>query len=165
MPISLSMNEPSDVNQPKASGRLKSTSRVLLEPEALADLLWLTRLAPQAQLVLFKSPLAQMGYLPCDRSSLPELHSTLSMMQNLTLTRQAISQHLEVLESAGLLSTKREGRYKYHYLITAPLETIVQRWLAPLSPFAADLIEQEKDNKYQKKYRTLWTKKSNGATR
>ena len=28
---------------------------------------------------------------------------------------------------------------------------------------AADLIDQEKDNKYQKKYRTLWTKKSNGA--
>ena len=28
---------------------------------------------------------------------------------------------------------------------------------------AADLIDQEKDNKYQKKYRTIWTKKSNGA--
>jgi DNA-binding transcriptional ArsR family regulator len=55
------------------------------------------------------------------------------MTQNLALTRQAISQHLEVLESAGLLSTKREGRYKYHYLITAPLEMIVQRWLTPRS--------------------------------
>ena len=69
-----------------------------------------------------------------DGQTLFEICARLSMTQNLTLTRQAISQHLEVLESAGLLSTKREGRYKYHYLITAPLETIVQRWLAPLSP-------------------------------
>ncbi len=68
-----------------------------------------------------------------DGQTLFEICARLSMTQNLALTRQAISQHLEVLESAGLLSTKREGRYKYHYLITAPLETIVQRWLTPLS--------------------------------
>jgi DNA-binding transcriptional ArsR family regulator len=53
------------------------------------------------------------------------------MRHNLTLTRQAISQHLDVLQAAGLLSTKREGRYKYHYLDTAPLNAIVKRWLTP----------------------------------
>lgn len=54
-------------------------------------------------------------------------------MHLLPLTRQAISQHLDVLESAGLVSTKREGRYKYHYLNTKPLESIVDRWLKAAS--------------------------------
>jgi Predicted transcriptional regulators len=45
------------------------------------------------------------------------------------LTRQAISQHLDVLESAGLVTTRREGRYKFHYLNTDPLKAIVERWL------------------------------------
>ena len=44
-------------------------------------------------------------------------------------TRQAVSQHLDVLEDAGLVSTRRQGRYKFHHLDTAPLNIIVQRWL------------------------------------
>lgn len=67
-----------------------------------------------------------------DGQTLFEICTRLTMRHNLTLTRQAISQHLEVLEAAGLVSTKREGRYKYHYLDTAPLETIVTRWLRPV---------------------------------
>ena len=51
------------------------------------------------------------------------------MKHDLTLSRQAISQHLQVLEAAGLMRTRREGRYKYHYLDTSPLQAIVQRWL------------------------------------
>jgi len=43
------------------------------------------------------------------------------------LTRQAVSQHLDVLEDAGLVSTRRQGRYKFHYLDTAPLNVIVER--------------------------------------
>lgn len=66
-----------------------------------------------------------------DGQTLFEICSRLTMTQDLTLTRQAISQHLDVLESAGLLSTRREGRYKFHYLNTKPLESIVKRWLKP----------------------------------
>ena len=44
-------------------------------------------------------------------------------------SRQAISQHLDVLESAGLVETRREGRYKFHYLKTEPLKQITDRWL------------------------------------
>lgn len=43
-------------------------------------------------------------------------------------TRQAISQHVDVLESAGLVTTGREGRYKFHHLDTAPLRQITDRW-------------------------------------
>lgn len=67
----------------------------------------------------------------CDRDgqTLFEICTRLAMKHNLTLTRQAISQHLEVLEAAGLVSNKREGRYKYHYLDTTPLTAIAKRWL------------------------------------
>lgn len=66
-----------------------------------------------------------------DGQTLFEICARLTMKHGLTLTRQAISQHLDVLEAAGLLRTRREGRYKYHYLDTAPLEAIVKRWLEP----------------------------------
>lgn len=64
-----------------------------------------------------------------DGQTLFEICTRLTMKHNLSLTRQAISQHLEVLEAAGLVSSKREGRYKYHYLDTQPLKAIVKRWL------------------------------------
>jgi len=64
-----------------------------------------------------------------DGQSLFELCTRLTMKHGLGLSRQAISQHLDVLESAGLITTKRQGRYKFHYLDTAPLKAIVERWL------------------------------------
>ena len=57
-----------------------------------------------------------------------ELCGRLVMKHNLGSSRQAISQHLDVLESAGLVTTKRDGRYKFHYLDTSPLKAIAERW-------------------------------------
>jgi DNA-binding transcriptional ArsR family regulator len=64
-----------------------------------------------------------------DGQTLFELCTRLAMKHQLGLTRQAISQHLEVLESAGLVKSERKGKYKFHYLDTKPLEGIVERWL------------------------------------
>ena len=47
-------------------------------------------------------------------------------------TRQAISQHLAVLEECGLVHAHRVGRTKVHRLNTAPLREIAQRWPIPL---------------------------------
>ena len=57
-----------------------------------------------------------------DGQTLFELCSRLIEKHGLASSRQAISQHLDVLEDAGLVSTRREGRYKFHDLDTAPLE-------------------------------------------
>jgi DNA-binding transcriptional ArsR family regulator len=76
---------------------------------------------------------------PARRAILDELHdrngqtlfelcTRLTMRHGLELSRQAVSQHLEVLEAAGLVSSERDGRYKFHYLDTAPLRGIVERW-------------------------------------
>ena len=60
--------------------------------------------------------------------ALYELCARLTMKHGLNLTRQAVSQHLDVLESAGLVRSAREGRYKFHYIDTGPLEEAVRRW-------------------------------------
>ena len=57
-----------------------------------------------------------------------ELVSRLVVRHGLTSSRQAVSQHLDVLEAAGLVRTRREGRYKFHDLDTAPLRAITDRW-------------------------------------
>jgi DNA-binding transcriptional ArsR family regulator len=66
-----------------------------------------------------------------DGQTLYELCARLAAKHGLASTRQAISQHVEVLEAAGLLRTRREGRYKFHHLDTAPLRQIAERWSLP----------------------------------
>lgn len=63
-----------------------------------------------------------------DGQSLFEICSRLIMLHGSTSTRQAISQHLAVLEDAGLVTSHREGRTKIHNLNTEPLRSIDERW-------------------------------------
>jgi DNA-binding transcriptional ArsR family regulator len=60
-----------------------------------------------------------------------EICSRLATKHELASTRQAISQHLDVLETAGLIQTQRVGRCKFHYMNSGPLERITDRWLKP----------------------------------
>lgn len=60
-----------------------------------------------------------------------EICSRLAMKHQLAISRQGVSQHLAVLEAAGLVETRREGRYKFHDLNTAPLRQITERWHVP----------------------------------
>lgn len=57
-----------------------------------------------------------------------ELCTRLISRHGLSSSRQAVSQHLDVLEEAGLVRTRREGRYKFHDLDTSPLRQITERW-------------------------------------
>ena len=58
-----------------------------------------------------------------------ELCSRLSAKHGVSSSRQAVSQHIDVLVDAGLIETRREGRYKFHHLDRRPLERIADRWL------------------------------------
>ena len=60
-----------------------------------------------------------------------EICSRLATKHQLGSTRQAISQHIDVLEAAGLVESRREGRCKFHDLDTGPLERLADRWLRP----------------------------------
>ncbi|MFH8760476.1 ArsR/SmtB family transcription factor [Streptomyces atroolivaceus] len=69
-----------------------------------------------------------------DGQTLFEICARLVTKHGLGLSRQAISQHLAVLESADLVRSRRQGRYKFHDLNTEPLERVVTRWLRPSTP-------------------------------
>jgi len=53
-----------------------------------------------------------------------------ALAARLDMTRQAVSQHLAVLEAANLVATVRRGREKLHYLNPVPIHEIAARWIA-----------------------------------
>jgi DNA-binding transcriptional ArsR family regulator len=72
---------------------------------------------------------------PSRRKLLDVLHAhdgqTLNeLCEHLDMTRQAVTQHLNVLEAANLVATARRGREKLHFLNPVPLQDIYERWIA-----------------------------------
>lgn len=63
-----------------------------------------------------------------DGQTLFEICSRLAMRHGVASSRQAVSQHLAVLEEAGLITTERRGRSKFHHFDPAPLSVIAERW-------------------------------------
>ena len=53
-----------------------------------------------------------------------------ALCADLPITRQAVTKHLRLLEAAGLVVTRKEGRERLHYLNPVPLHAEVLRWLA-----------------------------------
>ena len=72
---------------------------------------------------------------PSRRKLLDLLHAhegrTLNeLCEHLDMTRQGVTQHLDVLEAADLVVTVRRGREKLHFLNPVPLQEIYERWIA-----------------------------------
>jgi DNA-binding transcriptional ArsR family regulator len=51
------------------------------------------------------------------------------LCRHLDMTRQAVTKHLTLLESANLVATVWHGREKLHYLNPTPLHEIYERWI------------------------------------
>ncbi len=49
------------------------------------------------------------------------------------MTRFGVMKHLKVLEAANLVVSRKEGRFKYHYLNAIPLQEVIDRWIEPLT--------------------------------
>ena len=52
------------------------------------------------------------------------------LCEHLDMTRQGVTQHLDLLEAANLVATVRRGREKLHFLNPVPLQEIYERWIA-----------------------------------
>jgi DNA-binding transcriptional ArsR family regulator len=75
-----------------------------------------------------------------DGQTLSELESRLPM------TRFGVMKHLKVLEGARLVTSKRRGREKLHFLNPVPIRLIHDRWVSKYAePWAAGLSELKKD--------------------
>lgn len=53
-----------------------------------------------------------------------------ALAEHLDMSRQAVTQHLALLEAANLIATIWRGREKLHYLNPVPLHEIYERWIA-----------------------------------
>jgi DNA-binding transcriptional ArsR family regulator len=73
-----------------------------------------------------------------DGQTLFEICVRLTSHRGLASSRQAVSQHLDVLERAGLVRTHRQGRYKLHDVDTRPLAQIARRWPVPADTRTTD---------------------------
>lgn len=87
---------------------------------------------------------------PTRRSLLDELYSqdgqTLSALeQRLPMTRFGVMKHLKLLEQAGLVTTRKHGREKLHFLNPVPIRLVHDRWVSKYAePWAATLTGLKK---------------------
>jgi DNA-binding transcriptional ArsR family regulator len=60
----------------------------------------------------------------------------------LPMSRFGVMKHLKVLEEAGLVTTRKRGREKLHFLNPVPIQQIQERWVGKFArPWASALIE------------------------
>jgi DNA-binding transcriptional ArsR family regulator len=60
------------------------------------------------------------------------------------MTRQAVSKHLAVLVAAGLVSTRRQGRERLHYLDPVPISELYRRWIGKYERARLDALHDLK---------------------
>ena len=52
------------------------------------------------------------------------------LCDGLSMTRQAVAKHLAVLRKANLVSWKRQGRERLHFINPVPINEIAERWIS-----------------------------------
>ena len=52
-----------------------------------------------------------------------------ALCEGLAMSRQAVTKHLAILEAANLVSTRRRGREKLHFINPVPINQIAERWI------------------------------------
>ena len=88
---------------------------------------------------------------PTRRRLLDELFAedgqTLSALeQRLPMSRFGVAKHLKVLEGAGLVTTRKRGREKLHFLNPVPIREVHDRWVSKYAePWASALTELKRD--------------------
>lgn len=62
------------------------------------------------------------------------------------MTRFGVMKHLEILEAANLVTTRREGRTKLHFLNSVPIQQVADRWIGKYAqPFTRALVDLQTD--------------------
>ena len=63
-----------------------------------------------------------------------------------SMTRQAVSKHLAILEEANLVATLKRGREKLHYLNPVPIHDIGERWISKFERSRLQALSELKKN-------------------
>jgi DNA-binding transcriptional ArsR family regulator len=86
---------------------------------------------------------------PSRRELIDRLHvrngQTLSeLCQGLDMSRQSVTQHLDLLEDANLISIQWQGREKLHYFNPVPIHQIYKRWIRKFERRQLDALHRFK---------------------
>jgi DNA-binding transcriptional ArsR family regulator len=81
-----------------------------------------------------------------DRLRMRGGQTLIELCEGIQMTRQGVTRHIDLLEKAGLVVTRREGREKLHYLNPVPIHEIAERWIRP---FERSRLEALRDLKAQ----------------
>ena len=79
--------------------------------------------------IVFKALADQSRRMLLDRLHAKNGQTLTELCAGLDMTRQAVTQHLAVLEAAHLVATTWRGREKLHFLNPVPLQEIYDRWI------------------------------------
>jgi DNA-binding transcriptional ArsR family regulator len=87
---------------------------------------------------------------PTRRSLLDELFErdgqTLSeLVEGAPMSRFGVMKHLKVLEEAGLITTRKRGREKLHFLNPVPIRLVHDRWVSKYAEPWASALSRLKD--------------------
>ena len=81
-----------------------------------------------------------------DRLFREDGQSLSALEERLPMSRFGVMKHLKVLEEAGLVTTKRRGREKLHFLNPVPIRLVHDRWVSKYAePWASALSELKRD--------------------
>ena len=88
---------------------------------------------------------------PSRRRLLDRLHArngqTLrELCEGLDMTRQAVAKHLVILEAANLVSWRRQGREKLHFINPVPINAIAERWIMKFEAPRLDALSDLKQS-------------------
>jgi len=68
------------------------------------------------------------------------------LCEGLHMTRQAVAKHLAILKKANLVSWKREGRERLHFINPLPIHDIAERWISKFESPRLQTLSKLKEN-------------------
>ena len=82
-----------------------------------------------------------------------------ALEKRLPMTRFGVMKHLKLLQQAGLVATRRQGREKLHYLNAVPIRLIHDRWVNKFTTppiFEGENLEVDPPRRLVQSFRALW---------
>ena len=90
--------------------------------------------------LVFRALADESRRAPLDSLSAKRAQTLAELCSGLSMSRQAVSKHLAILEEANLVATMKRGREKLHYLNPVPIAEIANRWIRKFERHRVDAL-------------------------
>ncbi|WP_026927073.1 ArsR/SmtB family transcription factor [Granulicoccus phenolivorans] len=94
--------------------------------------------------LVFKALADSTRRLLLDRLFVRDGQTQTELAEGIELTRFGVMKHLGVLIDAGLITTRKQGRYTLHFLNPVPIQQIHDRWIGKYTARSASALVELK---------------------